>query len=183
MPNYCDYEMKIKGSKSAITRVVRCLEADYNYSEGKPEHKHFFRVFEANYNEDEMEDNGNGTFTLLVYGYCAWSVWSCMCSGNHTYYSDLKESHPDIFMGTDLYEQSEDCEIEVFSEEGGMGFSEHYLFKNGKCLIDNTEELQQAGYTKQGKLTTHINWDTYDGDYISLNPNRENLTEEYCWVL
>ena len=35
MPNYCNYEMKIKGSKEAIQRVIACLEADYNYNIGK----------------------------------------------------------------------------------------------------------------------------------------------------
>lgn len=42
MPNYCNYEMKIKGSKDAIKRVLECLKADYDYDEGKPGHKHFY---------------------------------------------------------------------------------------------------------------------------------------------
>lgn len=182
MPNYCNYEMKIKGSKDAIKRVLECLKADYNYTIGKPEHKHFFRVFDV-YDDEEMEDNGDGTFTQFVYGDCAWSVYCCMCSGDHTYYNSLKESHPDIFMGTDLVEQSQDCEIEVFSEEEGMEFSEHYIFKNGECLCDDTAQVQQAGYTKTGKITTRINWDTYEGDYVCLNPHRENQVDEFRWEL
>lgn len=79
------------------------------------------------------------------------------------------------FMGTDLIEQSQDCEIEVFSE--------HYIFKNGECLCDDTAQVQQAGYTKTGKITTRINWDTYEGDCIGLNPHRENQVDEFRWEL
>ena len=182
MPNYCNYEMKIKGSKDAIKRVLECLKADYDYEEGKPAHKHFFRVFDA-YEDKEMKDNGDGTFTQFVWGDCAWSVRCCMLSGGGTYYNDCKESHPDTFMGTDLVEQSQDCEIEVFSEEEGMEFSEHYIFENGECLCDDTVPTQQAGYTKTGKITTRINWDTYDGDYICLNPNRVNQVDEFYWKI
>ena len=181
MPNYCNYEMKVKGSKKAIERVMECLKADYNYLEGKPSHKHFFRVFEAC--ENDLEKNEDGTYTMLIFGYCAWSVYSCMCGGEHTYYNDCKKNHKDIFMGTTLKEQSRGCEIEVFSEEEGMEFSEHYLYKNGKCLIDDSVKTEQAGYTKTGRITKKINWDTYEGDYVCLNPNRENLTDIYRWTI
>ena len=183
MPNYCDYQMKIKGSKSAIKRVVDCLKANYNYGEGKPKHKHFFRVFDV-YDDAEMEDNGDGTYTLFVWGDCAWSVHSAMISKtSESYYHYLKTEYPQDFMGTTLFEESKDCEIEVFSEEGGCGFSEHYLFKNGKCLIDDCVDIEQAGYTKTGKVTTRINWDTYEGDCTYINPHREAPDEPYRWTI
>lgn len=180
MPNYCNYEMKIRGSKNAIQRVVDCLKADYNYTIGKPEHKHFFRVFQAEVS-DFVKVDDKDTYEVFIWGDCAWSVYSCMCKGEHTYYNSLKESYPDIFMGTTLEEQSKDCIIEVFSEEEGMEFSEHYLFENGKCLIDACAKTEQAGYTKTGKITKRINWNTYEGDVVCLNPNRENQTEDYRW--
>lgn len=183
MPNYCNYEMKIKGSKDAIKRVIECLKADYNYLEGKPEHKHFFRIFDVDGDEDRPVCNGNGIYTQTIWGYCAWSIHSCMCRGEHSYYEDCKANNPEIFMGTDLIEQSQDCEIEVFGEEEGMEFSEHYVFRNGKCILDDCVDTKQAGYTKTGKVTTKINWDNYDGDIICLNPHRENLTEDYCWLI
>lgn len=143
MPNYCDYEMRIKGSKNAIERVIECLNTGYNYGEGKPSHKHFFRVFQCE--EGELADNKDGTFTIEVYGYCAWSVY-CAMMGTTTdkmsYYASVQADYPDIFMGTNLWEQSEDCEIEVFGEETeGMWFSEHYYFKNGECLVNESIEI------------------------------------------
>lgn len=182
MPNYCDYEMKIKGGKDAIRRVLGCLKAEYDYYKGKPESKHFFRVFDAR-EDGEMEDNGDGTFTQRVCGDCAWSVYSCMLSGDHTYHDSLKESHPEIFMGTDLAEQSRDCEIEVFSEEEGVEFSEHYIFKNGECLCDDTAPVKQAGYTRTGKITTRINWNSYEGECVCLNPHRKNQIGEFRWEI
>ena len=182
MPNLCDYEMKITGSKRAINRVIECLKADYNYNAGKPSHKHFFRVFDCWGDDEDFIDEGNGKFSKIVFGDCAWSVSSCMLSGEFSYYNDVKKSNKDIFMGTDLREQSKDCIIEVFSEEGGMGFSEHYLFKDGVCYIDDTCEIEQGGYTKTGKPTKRINWDTYMGDILTFNPHRLGLEEPYAWV-
>jgi hypothetical protein len=179
MPNYCDYSMRIKGSKDSIQRVVDCLKADYNYGEGQPAHKHFFRVFDVY--EGDMEDNGDGTYTLSVSGYCAWSVASCMCDGKWSYYDSVKEDYPDIFMGTTLQEQSQDCEIEVFSEEEGMCFSEHFIFKNGECLCEETEEIESGGYNEEGEPTTDIDWENYDGETLVFNPYRLDRTEDFCW--
>lgn len=182
MPNYCDYEMKIKGSKEAIARVLACLKADYNYNEGKPEHKHFFRVFQAE-EEGEPTKNPDGTYTLIVWGDCAWSVSSCMLDGGFSYYQAIKKDYPDIFMGTTLVEQSKDCEIEVFSEEPGMGFSEHYIFKYGKCECFEEVEITSGGYDEKGKPTEDIDWDTYEGDTLIFNPHRFKKVENFLWSL
>ena len=182
MANCCDYEMKIKGSKEAIQRVIDCLKADYDYDEGKPSHKHFFRVFSV-YDDEPLEDNGDGTFTKYIFGDCAWSVYSCMCRGGSTYYDYCKMEHPDTFMGTNLTEQSQDCEIEIFSEEPGCEFSEHYIYKNGECLADDCVDVEQGSYDDDGNITTEIDWDEYDGDQLCLNPHRYKFTENYRWEI
>lgn len=176
--------MKIKGSKNAIKRVIECLKANYNYpEEGKPKHKHFFRIFDV-YDEDEAEDNGDGTFTQYLFGYCAWSVSACMLNEwEHSYYSECKNNHKDIFMGTTLEEQSQDCEIEVFSEEPGCCFSEHYIFKNGKRIVDDCIDIEEGGYDENGNPTTDIDWETYEGDIITFNDHREGIEEGFAWVL
>lgn len=178
MPNDCNYEMKIKGSKRAIQKVIWALQADYDYSEEKkPKSKHFFRVFECR--RGNLEDNPDGTFTQTVWGYCAWSVQSCMLNVKGTYYDDVLKNHKDIFMGTSLEEESNQCEIEVFSEEPGMGFSEHYIFKNGECTLDDCVDIQSAGYDDDGNITTDIDWETYEGDQVLINPHREFSGGEY----
>ena len=183
MPNICDYEIKIRGSKEAIKRVVDCLKADYNYNTGEVPHEHFFRVFEAS--EVELVANNDGTFTQRISGNCAWSVQCTMVSESErsSYYGDIKRECPDLFKGTTLKKQSKDCEIEVFSEETGIGFSEHYIFKNGNCVCDDCVDVKNGGYTKGGKPTTKINWDTYDGDYIVFNPHRMGVEQDYKWEI
>ena len=180
MPNYCDFEMKVKGSKTAIARVLKCLNTDYDYSEGKPSHKHFFRVFQAE-KEGEPTKNQDGTYTQVINGYCAWSVSSCMLDGPFSYYESVKKNHPEIFMGTTLAKQSRNCEIEVFSEEPGMCFSEHYIFKNGKCLCEEEREITSGGYDENGKPTEDIDWENYDGYTIIFNPYRIDRTAQFMW--
>jgi len=182
MPNYCDYEMKIRSSdKNIIKNVLECLKADYNYGEGKPAHKHLQRVFEAN--ADEVHDNGDGTFTQFVSGYCAWSLYVCMCEGELTYYDLLKTDHPDIFMGTTLKELSKGCEIEAFSEETGMAFSEHLLYKDGECVTNDTQSIQEAGQDSEGRIIENPDYDKDDLVSVVLNPHRRNQTEDYLWVI
>lgn len=179
MANECLFEMRVKGKRDSVLRVIECLKTDYNYCEGKPKHQHFFRIFNV-YDEENIVNNGDGTFTVNLWGYCAWSVRSCMLEGVSTYYNDCKNSYPDdIFMGTNLVEQSKDCEIEVFSEEEGMGFSEHYYCKNGIRMVDECIDIQEGGYDDDGNITTDIDWDSYDGDWIVINPNRYNNTDEF----
>jgi len=167
MANDCLYEMKIRGKEKDVARFVKCLKADYNYNEGKPEHKHFFRIFDCYDDEYEIEKDANGICTQLVWGYCAWSVASCMrgCE-DYSYYESCKEKFPDTFMGTNLKEQTKNLEVEIFSEEPGMSFSEHYYYKNGKCILDDTCDLEVVEENE-------------DGDYEILNPHRVNKTEEF----
>jgi hypothetical protein len=72
-------------------------------------------------------------------------------------------------MGTTLKEQSKNCEIEVFSEEPGCMFSEHYLFKNGKCLIDDCIEISA---TEEDE----------DGDYEIINDNKDD-DDNFLWEI
>ena len=166
MANDCLYEMKIKGSREAVDRVINCLKADYNYGVGKPEHKHFFRIFNC-YDDEIAEQLPNGEICKWIWGYCAWSVDTCMTENG--YYADCKKNHPDTFMGTTLAEQSADCEIEVFSEEPGMCFSEHYHYKNGECLVDDVVDATEE--------------ENADGEYESINPHRFNQNGEFMFAL
>lgn len=181
MPNWCNYDMKIKGSKEAIERVIACLKADYNYYEGKPSHKHFFRT-SVDY-EGETIRNGDGTLSKIVAGDCAWGVKCCMCDGWGSYYDSAKGDYGESFMGTTLAEQSRDCEIEVFGEEPGMGFSEHLVFKNGECLCNKYADIEPAGYDENHNVTTDIDWETYNGEFLCLDPFRDGKTQEYSWEI
>ena len=136
MPNICCYEMKIIGKKENVNKLITYLQAFYDYNSSAEvckEDKHFFRVFDAYV--DEQTDQ-----YAIVSGSCAWSVTSCMLhQGNINYYTDFKKRYPKIFQGTCMEETTEelDLKVEIFSEEPGEGFMEHYLIDKGKILIDD----------------------------------------------
>ena len=78
-----------------------------------------------------------GKYTLSIMG-------PAMMKGESTYYKGMSESYPEIFMGTCLQEQSRNCEIEIFSEELDMEFSEHYYLKNGKLVLDDCKDIHKG---------------------------------------
>ena len=129
MPNYCNYELKAKGEKENLEKLIEILNNNYNMSEEDP--LHMFRIFEAT----PTFDNEEKTF-LTVRGYCAWSVYSCMMEGFGTYYNDC-------YKGTnattiDRLAKDLNLYIEIISEEPGMCFMEHIVcFPNGDKIYES----------------------------------------------
>lgn len=142
MPNYCNFDMHIKGKKENIQHFLNILQTDYNYEDDRveiscEEQRHMFRIFDT-YVETDMDDFEPGESAYAdVSGECAWSVVSCMCEGDHTYYNDMKKNKN--FKGTTLQKESETygLVIEVFSSESGCAFQEHFLYSNGYAVIED----------------------------------------------
>lgn len=144
MPNYCDYSMCVKGTKENVEEFIKVIQADYNYGTMEFSHdRHFFRVFEANY--DEIEEMLDGKYQAIIDGYCAWSVRSCMFDGYASYYNSIKKDYPNNFRGTTLLTESErlNLDIEVYSEECGCCFQEHYVVVNGDLICDECVEYNE----------------------------------------
>lgn len=171
MPNYCNYSMCVVGKKESIEEFIKVMRADYDYGNMEFNHdRHMFRVFEAEY--DEIEERYNDTYQVVINGYCAWSVASCMLERG--YYRDFKERYGDNFRGTTLLIESErlGIDIEVFSEEGGMCFQEHYMIIEGElarseCVdwteywIDDYETKEEAETELEIKITDE-EWNSGD---------------------
>ena len=164
MPNYCNYLLKVKGNKENCKKFHEIME-DYDLP------RHFWRVFEADiYNEEETE---NG-YVMEIGGTCAWSVYSCMCKGLHTYANDNPEK------STSLQEQSLQLglEIEVYSEEPGMGFMEHFHYKNGEILADECRNFSCIWWDKDEYPTFEEFCEEYDLSGITEEDLNDN--DEYC---
>lgn len=141
MPNICSYCMQVKGKPENVEEFIKIIQTDYAYDKNgncynpsdhnKPVEKHFWRVFEANVESDDISYDIR---TVEISGDCAWSVKSCMCDGLFTYQYQNPNGH-----GTTLQKESERLQlaIEVFSEECGMGFMEHYVVVDGNIIIDD----------------------------------------------
>lgn len=130
MPNWCDFQMRLKGSKENIEKAYLQIVAEYCYGDGlERNEKHLFRTHSNS--GLEFFENGIG----YIHGECAWSVWSCMFEGPSTYYSNYCEQYEN-FNGTtiDRISREFDLDIEICSVEEGMGFIENYFISKGQIL-------------------------------------------------
>lgn len=163
MPNYATYEARILGDEENVMKVVEIFQRE-NYQDGE----HMFRIFEADLFDDALQESERvkGKHVAIITGYCAWSLATCMFRDQSSYYS-----HPDASSNAiDITEISKkyDVEVEMYSEEEGIGFEEYYYIKNGKILkegiaedleviipdsYDNYEEfIEEYGYQSSFRL-------------------------------
>lgn len=182
MSNYCDYSMRVQGPYQGVSEFIRTINRDCSYTigykNGKPlvyqydtKGPHMCRVFEAYTDCDNqlpplLED---GKSDVYIDGYCAWSVASCMMPNHGSYYDEFKDL---LYHVTNLQELSKNhnLNIQVYSDECGMGFQEHIVIDNGLILDDDCvdvihnynedtdEETIEGGYD---------NWDFYDANMKS----------------
>lgn len=145
MPNYCSYSMCVKGTRENVNEFIKVIQAGYDYGSMEFDYdRHLFRVFEAYY--ETIEDLGHGLSQVIINGNCAWSVSSCMLDDHPTgYYNTLKQRYPNEFRGTTLQIESKNLNlgIEVFSEESGMCFQEHYVIINGNITVNECVDYNE----------------------------------------
>lgn len=124
MANICTGEMIVRGSERRLKEVDDVLMRRTDKHLARSE---FF---------PGSEERGLRRYRFE----CAWSVYSCMCAGNHTYYGAGEDKTL-----TTLEEISRDTMtyIEVFSEEVGIGFTEHYIFDKGCEILAECEDMEE----------------------------------------
>jgi hypothetical protein len=127
-----------------------------------------FRVFEAE--SDEIVEREDGRFQVNINGYCAWSVRSCMFEDG--YYRDLKKDYPKEFRGTTLRIESArlGIDIEVYSEESGMCFQEHYVIIEGKLVCDESvdwEEVWVEDYKTKEEAEEDLDMKITDDEWVT----------------
>lgn len=135
MPNICSFSLKVKGKKNNVDTFIKIMQCEYDCQKNEFSYgAHFSRIFDA-YVESIVEVDGE-TYAVIS-GSCAWSVYSCMFSGTHTYYDDFCEEDnrvTHIEEITSLY----DLVVEIYSEEPGCCFQEHYIVDAGSILESET---------------------------------------------
>lgn len=126
MPNWCNFEMRVKGKKRDIEKAYKQIFASDYGDEGR----HLHRVH-TDFNEFQFNENG----IAVINGYCAWSVHSCMFDGEGTYALSEKAKNPN-YLGTTIVQISKDFNliIEICSEETMMGFIEEFVIVYGDVL-------------------------------------------------
>lgn len=135
MPNLCAYAMRVKGTPEAIDEMHKRL-TDYEHT------PHFWRVFEAE-RSDAVTETDDGETVTEFYGTCAWSVNSCMLDNNPLCYAN---EYAEEGKSTSLEKSAKELgiDIEVYSEEGGNGFAEHYLYtRDGSKTIEEETDFEE----------------------------------------
>ena len=130
MANNCDFELMVRGKQENVDTFFRYL-TDYDNSP-----KNFARIFSAEIDSESVNDEG--IKTMMIFGDCAWSVYSCMCEGEYTYFSEgdgvkltcLREATAELSL-----------EVEIRSKEDGMGFWEHIHYKTVNVFVKTVGTL------------------------------------------
>ncbi len=164
MANFCDYEVRVKGSKKAglmVYNSMPCLE----------------------YKDFEWE-KGSGNSTIICFtGNCKWSVNFGVTDNLRKVNVDSMSESEIESKGTDYWEYSLrakseafQCEIMVhyWSEESGFDQFDHY--KNGKVLKQRKIEYN---YDKQDEFDWNkLEFVGHEGEYdesVSGEQDNENL--------
>ena len=179
MPNICSYAMQVKGKSENVKEFIKMIQVNYAFDDNgncynpdtkEPVERHLWRVFDAYVDEDITTGDER---KVSLSGSCAWSVKSCMFEGFGTYQSQ----HPDG-NGTTIPIESDRLQltIEIFSEECGMCFMEHYVVVDGVVIIDECvdwEEYCTEDYETVEEMNeecgTNFTQEQFDEeDYISV---------------
>ena len=142
---------------------------------GKTENvERFLKQMKEMYDFEEFDrDTFGGMIEVRGEGWCKWSVLSAMRNAGEF---DLTEKSAEFSLA-----------IEVFSQEPGCGFQEHYLSEHGRILTDDCVDYEEwwiegmadediknlceeKGFTME-ELKNLVN---YNGDYC------EGGFEDYC---
>lgn len=162
MANNCFYQMTIIGTKENCKAWLKKMQS-YD------EKNHFFRIFDAHV-FDEYSMPGGNKYRMDISGDCAWSLATCCMASGYSNGQDLFAINT-----RDLR-----LKMEAYSEECGMGFSEHYVYDNGECLVNECVDFDEIFWDKNEFAT----YDEFKKDYIEsyvATPPAESEFDEDGW--
>lgn len=138
MANDCCFGMMVVGEKENVNEFITML--DYTH----PHNICFARIFDIY--ECSRKTLKDGRTAVRLDGSCAWSVHSCMMEGYGTYYGDHKNDSDNTLTSLQIEGERLQLDIEIFSEEPGMGFTEHYRVINGQVIVYECENYSEYYY-------------------------------------
>lgn len=116
MANNCYFDMKVIGSKRNIKIFYEALPA---YTDKD------LTIAAQDLNADEDK-----IIEAYICGDCRWSIYSSMVDKERGYFLPAKTKELRL-------------KVEVFSEESGMGFQEHFVFNQGTIEISEWEDYAE----------------------------------------
>ena len=147
MANNCTYEMRIAGKKETVEKIYEfAKEHSYTFCE-------IFMELDPNI-EEESEYEAD----MRICGDVKWSIVAAWNMDKYkprdkyieealkdpgtpvnikTLYSNMEEER---IHGPSILDVKGEYIFEIFSEEAGNSFQEHYIVKNGELLVDDARE-------------------------------------------
>ena len=141
MANICSFSMLVKGRHDDIEKFYNAMSQDGPIYMGRGAEA------EIDY-EDNYDCEGNDRATID--GWCKWSVQSAMYDNAISMktkpemwaFHDVNPSELEFLTFVEASERW-NLEVEVYSEESGCCFQEHYLVRNGVVEIDECVEWNE----------------------------------------
>ena len=135
MANICDFSMYVKGNKEDIKRFYNALVQEDNLYMGRGAEA------EIQYDED----------TAFINGWCKWSVHSALVDNaismrtNPEMWAWGKDTDVSQLEFITLFEACREwnLDMEVYSEEPGCAFQEHYICLKGDVVCDECVEYNE----------------------------------------
>ena len=187
MPNICTGFMTVRGRADCVDEFIKILEAHYSYYADSKNNDytwcadpknfthipHFFRVFHTELIDDPVWHSAVYK-TVCIQFELAWSVYCCMFPGEFSYYDSFEKEHPGQHYGSNIMIESKrlQLEIEIWSQEPGMCFQEHYKICSGVKVKD--EQFEFRGLW----LEDYSNYEEFKNDCSDLVTTEKMLTEE-----
>ena len=160
MANICDFNMVVKGKKENIEQFINMMSQDGTVWMGRG----------AMVNRIDIEEVENGKYRYLIDGDTKWSVKSSMIlnavsmreNPDMWYFGDGVDKTKLSFVT--LFEACEQLELsmEVYSEELGDGFQEHYLFDEGQLMINEIVEYTEEYNEETEEYESSGGFDSWD---------------------
>lgn len=128
MANYCDYDMKIKGTKENCKKWLKKMSDCDEYNS-------FYGIFDAVVYDEGGTDE---SYYMYISGDCAWSLETCCRASGYS-------------GGIDLFAENTlelSLIMEAWSTEIGWGFQEHYIYKHGQCIVDECRDYAEWYWDK-----------------------------------
>lgn len=172
MPNWCEFEMEIKGSRENVLKAVSILDTFEDCDEidhSLRGHQFIARTGIYTISMDDFEDN----HICYAAGECAWSMYACFGEGVLTYVSEhggKPNKDGDVLVSLRQMSKELGLVIEAYSTEPDMGFAEHLAVNNGEVVIDDGKGDYEQ-YVDEEECKKHY-LETYSADEIALAKER-----------
>lgn len=190
MANCCYYNMRVFGKPKTVIAV-------YNFIN---DHSPECEIYDSTPGDVNLESVDEELTELDLY-LNGWAKWSCMSAWNMDKYrydqfitdtitrkaaegvpldehekfamERIKAMKKEKLESPSLLDFKDNVSIEIFSEEAGMGFAEHYILINGGFRIDDCRNFYEHYDEENDKVILNGGYMDYDFNFDILKKVRE----------